>query len=185
MYTIPVYNTWFKVLVYTPNQAPDVLDAFAQWQENGASDSKSTVAMVISLDSIEVGLLYSEQASQPAAFAPFYDLTPAEVAIPGTNGTILDVVELFGSTGSTAAERHDYRSASSKVNAELYKDIYAFWLEQANSIYNKTGANQTFVLQPVPISLVDFGNSRGGNALGLPRENMQCKSVQSNSPALM
>ncbi|EED12004.1 6-hydroxy-D-nicotine oxidase, putative [Talaromyces stipitatus ATCC 10500] len=175
LYTIPVYNLWFEVLYYTPDQVPDVLDAFAEWQTNGASvDNKSTVAMVISLDSVVVGLLYSQPtATQPAAFAPFYDLNPAEVALAGSNGTITELMELFGETGSTAAERHDYRSASSKVDAELYKEIYAFWVEQATSVYNQTGANQTFVLQPIPGSLIDAGNARGGNPLGLPYENMQ------------
>lgn len=181
LYTIPVYNLWFEVLYFTPDQVPDVLDAFAEWQTNGSSvDNKSTVAMVISLDSVVVGLLYSQPtATRPAAFAPFYDLNPAEVALPGSNGTITEVMELFGETGSTAAERHDYRSASSKVDAELYKEVYAFWAEQATSVHNQTGANQTFVLQPIPGSLVEAGNTRGGNPLGLPSENMQCKSVQS------
>lgn len=83
----------------------------------------------------------------------------------------------FGETGSAAAERHDYRSASSKVDAELYKEAYAFWVEKATSVHNQTGANQTFVLQPIPGSLVDAGNARGGNPLGPPHENMQSSRV--------
>lgn len=82
---------------YIQDQVPDVLDAFAEWQTSGASvDNKSTVAMVISLDSVVVGLLYSQPtATQPAAFAPFHDLNPAEVAVAGSNGTITELMELW------------------------------------------------------------------------------------------
>lgn len=33
----------------------------------------------------------------------------------------------------------------------------------------------TFTLQPIPANLVDQGNAKGGNPLGLPRINHQCK----------
>ena len=36
----------------------------------------------------------------------------------------------------------------------------------------------TFVLQPVPKNLVDQGVAKGGNPLGLPRENHQCRFIQ-------
>ncbi len=38
-----------------------------------------------------------------------------------------------------------------------------------------TGANMSFVLQPVPRSLVQQGIAHGGNALGLPLHDHQCK----------
>lgn len=83
--------------------------------------------MVISLDSVVPGLLYSQPtATQPAAFALFNDLNPAEAALVGPNCATTELMEVFGETGSTAAERHDYRLASSKIDAELYKKVYAF-----------------------------------------------------------
>jgi FAD/FMN-containing dehydrogenase len=182
LYTIPVYNIWYEVFAYSPNQVPDVLDAFADWQKNGASDVKSTVAMVISLDTVTVGLLYSEPISQaPAAFSSFYNIKPAQSLLPGVNGTVTTLMTMFGNSDSTAIERHDYRSASSQVDKELYKEIYAFWADQATKVRKQTGANQTFVLQPVSTSLIDASNARGGNPLGLPREDMQCKPAQQES----
>lgn len=70
---------------------------------------------------------------------------------------------------------HDYRSAASKIDAQLYKDVYDFWLEQATAVNAATGANQTFALQPVPRKLVEAGEARGGNPMGVPKENHQCK----------
>lgn len=105
LYTIPVFDIWYEVLVYSLDQVDDVFDALAKWQNDGASDVKSTVATVISLTGITVGLLYSEEANNPAAFAPFYNLTPLAVAVGPVNGTVTSLTQILGNTGSTVSER--------------------------------------------------------------------------------
>lgn len=174
LYTIPVQGIWYQVGMYTTDQVPAILDAFAEWQEKGgASDVKSTVALIVGLETTTLGLIYSEHADKPAAFAPFYDIPPATLAVPPTNGTVLSITQILGSTFSNAPMRHDYCGAASKIDAQLYKDVYTFWREQAVAVHESTGANMTFVLQPVPANLVDQGVAKGGNPLGLPRLNHQ------------
>ncbi|KAI4122337.1 MAG: hypothetical protein LQ338_005876 [Usnochroma carphineum] len=129
---------------------PTILDAFAQWQEKGASDLKSTVALIIGLETTTVGLIYSEPAEKPAAFAPFYGIPSAAVAVPATNGTVLSLTQILGTTFSNEPLR-------SKIDAQLYKDVYTFWREQASTVHDATGANMTFTLQPIPENLVDQG----------------------------
>jgi hypothetical protein len=60
--------------------------------------------------------------------------------------------------------RHDYRALTTKVDAELYK-------------HNATGANSTFVFQPVPKSVAEAGKAKGGNAMNIPAENQMCKQL--------
>ena len=98
-------SVWYQVLVYTTEQVPAIIDAFAQWQENGASDLKSTVALVIGLETTTVGLIYSAPADKPAAFAPFYNLSPAVVAVPPTNGTVKTLTNILGATFSNLPAR--------------------------------------------------------------------------------
>jgi hypothetical protein len=74
--TVLVYKIWGQLMIYAPDQAGAVLDAFTGWQLNGASDFKSTVAIDISLTSVVIGLVYSEPADNPSAFAPYYNLEP-------------------------------------------------------------------------------------------------------------
>ena len=105
LYTIPVKNIWYQVAIYTPDQAPAILDAFAEWQEKGASDVKSTVALIIALETVTVGLIYSTPAEKPAAFAPFYDIPAATVAVPPTNGTVLSLTQILGTTFSNTPMR--------------------------------------------------------------------------------
>jgi hypothetical protein len=71
--------------------------------------------------------------------------------------------------------RHDYRGASSKIDADLYKSVYSVWKDEATAAHATTGANMTFVLQHIPKNVVDRGNANGGNTLGLEPISQQCK----------
>lgn len=92
--------------IYSTDQAPDVLSAFDQWQLDGASDIKSSVSLIISVDVVTVGLLYTEPSiDPPAAFAPFYGLKPLQVPVPARNATFAFVAELVASSFSTTTAR--------------------------------------------------------------------------------
>ena len=172
--TAPVRNIWFNCTLYPNSQVPAIFDAMVEWQNNyAASDTLGTVALIIGLETTEIGLLYAEPTYMPASFAPFYNLAEGTVAIPPTNGTLSQVTTILGESGATPVERHDYRAASSKIDAQLYTDVYNVWQPQASAVYNSTGANQTFVIQPWPSTLAAAGNAAGGNPLNLPAESFQ------------
>jgi len=57
----------------------------------------------------------------------------------------------------------------------LYKEVYGFWREKALAVRAATGANQTFTLQPVLANIAKVGAANGGNPLGLPPIDHQCK----------
>ncbi|KAI1836200.1 CAZyme family AA7 [Penicillium roqueforti] len=166
--TVPVYEVWAEMRYYSTDQAPAVLDAFTEWQLNGASDVKSVVAIDISLTSIVIGLVYSEPAVKPSAFAPFYDLEPLSIPVPGMNTTFVVIDELLASAFPTAKARHDYRGCSTRINANLTRDVYDYWVEKAQAAYQATGVNQTFALQYVGENLIQKGIENGGNALNIP-----------------
>ncbi|KAF2657849.1 FAD-binding domain-containing protein [Lophiostoma macrostomum CBS 122681] len=162
LYTIPVRDIWYQVTIHSNDQVSVILDAFVEWQQNGAKDSQSTVALIIGVETITLGLFYATQTPSLEVFAPFKGISSVSVAVPATNGTVLELTKILSAT-----------SMSSRIDAQLYKDVHAFWREQAIAINNATGANMTFVLQPIPKSLVDAGHGKGGNALGLPSEDHQ------------
>ncbi|KAH7322477.1 hypothetical protein B0I35DRAFT_449921 [Stachybotrys elegans] len=166
--TIEEDQIWGQINIYTPDQALEVLDAFGEWQSNGASDSNSNIALSIGLDAITVGLIYAKPTIQPAVFSPFYNLTPLASVVPPSNLTHAQISQIMGAAIPNSAGRHDYRAFSSRVNTELTKKMYSFWLERALAVRASTGAVQTFSLQHVGESLREYGEARGGNALGLP-----------------
>lgn len=105
LYTVPVKEVWSQLSIYSLNQAYVLLDAFVQWQNEGAADLKSTVALTFGLDTVTLGLLYSEPTEQPEPFAPFYDIEPLMVPVPANNGTITTITTILGSTLSSEPAR--------------------------------------------------------------------------------
>lgn len=105
LYTVPVRDIWYEVLVVSPGDAHAVLDAFARWQATAASsDTKGTVGLAIGLQFITLGFVYSEPAAgRPAAFSAFDGITPLAVAVPPTNGTVARLSAILGSSADTYA----------------------------------------------------------------------------------
>ncbi|KAG8159634.1 hypothetical protein KVR01_010271 [Diaporthe batatas] len=171
LYTVPLNKIWYEVLVVSNEDAHAVLDAFVTWQNTSASsDTKGTVGLVMALQYITLGFVYSEPSEKrPATFSAFDAIKPLSVAVPPTNGTVSSLGAILGAMN--APGRHDYRAASTRIDAQLYKDVYDFWLVKAREVNKATGANQTFAVQPAPIGLAEAGNARGGNAMGIPTQD--------------
>ncbi|PFH57059.1 hypothetical protein XA68_15576 [Ophiocordyceps unilateralis] len=173
--TIPIDKIWYEVLALAKDQALDALDALAKWQlQEGSLDTKGNIVFSVSLDAVLLAFIYTEpQVSRPKCFAPFYNLSPARTIVPATNGTFSSLYIIADSTLPKQVMRHDYRGASSLVDAQLYKDVYKFWEAKASTVFNNTGARQTFVMQHVPAFMADYGVVRTGNPLGIPRRTHQ------------
>jgi len=93
------------VTIYTTEQASAIFAAFVEWQENGASDPKGTVGLIVRLENITILLIYSEPAENtPMAFSPFQNISAMTVAIP-MNGTLLSLSQLLGTTFSLEPQR--------------------------------------------------------------------------------
>jgi hypothetical protein len=173
LYTASKKEVWYESIVYATSEAYNVLDAFASWQQS--KDPRASIILVFTLSAVVVGLVYPEPVQRPPVFSPFYNVPAIANPIPPTNGSVLDLINVTGGGASLEPARHDYHTASSKVDAGLYKQVYDFWVEQLTPVQEATGANMTFVLQHIPKSLVDIGNARGGNPIGLQPTDQQCK----------
>ncbi|CAG8979684.1 hypothetical protein HYALB_00003915 [Hymenoscyphus albidus] len=173
LYTAPVKNIWYTARVHLASDVPALLAAFVQYQNEGALDEKTSVLFQIGLDTVTVGLVYSENARQPAAFDPFFRIAPLVLFVPPTNGTVVSFTDVLGAVFGDADQPHDYRGASSLVDLALYTEVETFWRTQASAVRAATGANMTFTMQHMPQSVVTKGTARGGNALGMVNKPQQ------------
>lgn len=113
LYTIPLNEIWYEIVTYPVDQAPQVLEALAQWQlDCGSSDFKSNIVFEITLDYVLVGLLYagSSASGYPDCFAPFYNLTSFTVTIPSTIGTFSSLKGIAESTVANGLLRYEQPS---------------------------------------------------------------------------
>ncbi|KAK8026555.1 FAD linked oxidase-like protein [Apiospora marii] len=171
VYAIPARKIWYEMRVYSVDDLAAVLDAHVLWQNSGASDTKSTASLIMTPDAITVVLQYSAPVEKPEAFAPFYNLEPLQIAVPSTIGTFQSLATILASVSPSQPMRHDYRATSSRIDARLYEDVYRFWRTRALAAREATGANQTFVIQPVVPNVATQGLAKGGNSMGIPAEN--------------
>ncbi|KAK8041594.1 hypothetical protein PG994_014601 [Apiospora phragmitis] len=188
LYTVPTSNIWLRLTAHALDQANDIFDVFAEWQKGGgASDSRATVITGITLDSIVLGLAYDQEegelsatAPPPAAsFAPPSSLPCLQTLADGVETSLVALMDQMGAatTGAASARRHDYRAASSRVDAQLYKDVYAFWCPHALAAREATGAKQTFVLQPIPKGVARQGAAKGEIVWGSLRRTINVRAV--------
>lgn len=89
LYTVPIQKIWYTARVHLASDVPALLAAFAQYQAEGALDAKTSVILQLGLDTCIVGLVYSEEAVQPAAFDPFFAVNPIAFFVPAQNGTVV------------------------------------------------------------------------------------------------
>ncbi|KAK4235969.1 bifunctional solanapyrone synthase [Achaetomium macrosporum] len=172
--TIPIHTVYAEIQTYAAAESAAVLRALAAWQlGTGASDVRATVVAISSLSGTTVGFIYSQPvATRPGAFAAFANIPVLATVLPPTNLSALALVEAAAGLANLAPQRHDYRAATTHVHADLYVDMFNFWAERAAAVHRKTGANQTFVLQPLTPNLVQQGIDKGGNPLGLRPSNL-------------
>lgn len=105
LYTVPIRNIWYQLGIYSSQQSPALIEAFAKWQNDGASDTRGTVGFVIGLDTTVVGLFWSEPAVKPEPFAPFYDIPQLEPAQKPTNGTLVELTNQLAFVGGVGSAR--------------------------------------------------------------------------------
>lgn len=105
--TIPVGEVWYQLNVYSTDQAPDLLEAVADWQANaGSSDPDGNIGLIVGLEYITLALIYGKpQDSLPETFNVFKELVPLQVALPATNGTFQQLNAIADSLASSTAER--------------------------------------------------------------------------------
>ncbi|TEY25961.1 hypothetical protein BOTCAL_1250g00010 [Botryotinia calthae] len=155
---------------YSLTVLPSVLAAFTEWQKNGAqTDPKTSVLNNILSTGCSLGLVYSEPATYPDAFAPLAAIPNGIIRIPATNATVTLLSTILGGAFSTASARHVYRSAASLIDETLYNETSSYYFDTINSHQAKgVKVNMTFTLQTIPPSLVAASESRGGNPMGFP-----------------
>jgi len=99
LHTVPAHGIWHTVSVYSSNDAHVCIEAFAEWQRKCSSDLKSTIGMIIGLESVTIVLLYSSTTVPSDVFSPFDSLpAPLVVAVPPTNGTVNSLTQISAST---------------------------------------------------------------------------------------
>ncbi|KAK7952974.1 6-hydroxy-D-nicotine oxidase [Apiospora saccharicola] len=119
---------------------------------------------------VAVGLLYANSPAEiPAVFKPFLDLKSlVNAVVPWTEGTVKSLVESIQFNAPSA--RRTQSMTTTKVSLDLYIESHELYLEAI-----KTSAAELFyTIQPVACSVMQEGEDRGGNIMGIEKVAQDC-----------
>ncbi|KAI0554740.1 FAD-binding domain-containing protein [Xylaria curta] len=166
--THPRINAQFTVNAYNASDYINILKATSRLQEAMEKDNKIGFFLNVVSGFMVAGLLYAEHSSVPPnAFDDFFKLQSLIApVVPTTNGTVLDLVPILDSVGTTDLPvRRALNAVSTKVDYELYLKVH----ERYNKLLGNghgTG-NISYTIQAIPSSVVNAGKRHGSNILGL------------------
>lgn len=158
--------------VFPLNQSSAILEALYEYQQTKNKDLYANLIINILPvnDAIYLTLVYLKPVANPAAFAPFYRLTPS-MDLTG----FYTLHELMIGFASVSLSRWTWYDNSYKPNKSLYQDIASAMTAANDSDISNVAsfANGTLVasFQPIDKNVALAGKKRGGNALGLEAQN--------------
>ncbi|KAG6995617.1 DNA-directed RNA polymerase III subunit rpc5 [Physcia stellaris] len=174
LHTEPYGQAWFELNVYEASRMPQLLAALVDYQKIAESDSKAGLIFSPTSNLTTVGLLYAAPVVRPGLFEKFYSIPAYQTLVSSNIGTEQELSVGFSSPASKPT-RFDIVAASTKVDLELYQEIYAAFQRISSNMTEVTDGDATMQisLQPVTTHAVLRGRSLGGNALNLSAEPQQ------------
>ena len=99
--TNQLLNISYTVQQYNLSQAPDLLEAYANYLTDENSDVKSSIQLEFTNKFALAFYGYGEFAAKPAVFESFRRIPPAQTLIPSKNGSVLTLLADTGGDGSS------------------------------------------------------------------------------------
>ncbi|KAI1131073.1 putative FAD-binding oxidoreductase [Nemania abortiva] len=171
--TYPIYQTWGGIQVYTPDQTSVLLQALYEYQTQPNKDpyANMIINLVPTNGSLLLTFVYLKPVERPAAFAPFYALTPVF-----EQTGIMTLHELMGLFPPTILPRWAWYTHSFEPNSALYQELANLYLTAPEfaTIGSVQAGTLLAAVQPISSSAVIAGrksNGGTGNALGLQAVN--------------
>jgi FAD/FMN-containing dehydrogenase len=171
--TYPIYHCWGGVMVFTPDQTPNVFQALHQYQTTPDKDlyANLIVNLIPTNNTDLLTLIYLKPVEHPAAYAPLYALTP--VFQDTGFRTLHQIMALFP---PAVLPRWTWYVKGFTPDPSLYTELATIF-SSAPEIADMgalQGGTLVAAVQPISANAVLAGrasNAGTGNALGLQAVN--------------
>ncbi|OTB15926.1 hypothetical protein K445DRAFT_317555 [Daldinia sp. EC12] len=179
--TYPIQQVWGGIRGYTLSDVPELLNAAFKYQTAPNKDPYANFMLqgfpINESFGVVLSLVYLKPESNPIAFDPFYHLN-----------TTFDTTKVSSFTEFLSSQaqaelppRIDWFTTTLTPNKDLYDQIGTIVTtsKALDKIKSATAGSTSFSIQPISSSLVEAGNAKGGNALGLSAVNQTWFKVDS------
>ena len=150
---------------------PDLLQAYYEYQTTPDKDlyANLVINLVPTQATVMLTLIYLKPVERPAAYAPFYKLSP----VADQTG-FATLHELMGAFPTPEIPRWTWYTSSFKPDSDLLSEISALLVTapEKDSIAALRSGTLVATMQPISQNVILAGQERGGgNALGLRSVN--------------
>ncbi|KAK3935416.1 hypothetical protein QBC46DRAFT_462088 [Diplogelasinospora grovesii] len=168
--TYPIKQVWGGLQSFTLDQIPQILDALQEYQNTPKKDLHANLVLNLGLtNATTVGILltlvYLQPVERPAAFAPFYKLTPV------FDGTQLQTLhQLMSGFPTPPLPRWTWYTNSFQPTSDMMSQLSTLLstAPEVNQLEALQGMTLVATFQPIDKNVAISGQARaGGNALGL------------------
>ncbi|KAK6958328.1 hypothetical protein Daesc_001127 [Daldinia eschscholtzii] len=179
--TYPIQQVWGGIRGYTLGDVPELLTAAFQYQTAPNKDPYANFMLqgfpINESFGVILSLVYLKPEPNPIAFDPFYHIN-----------TTFDTTKISSFTEFLSSQaqaelppRIDWFTTTLTPNKDLYDKIGSIVTtsKALDKIRSATAGSTSFSIQPISSSLVEAGNAKGGNALGLRAVNQTWFKVDS------
>lgn len=180
---VPSTDLWFEARTYNSNQTAELFQALVKYQAASENDINANLVFSIGNEATLVGFVYAKPIKRPAVYSSFYEIPFNMSFINSTIGSPQALVKAFSSVGGTVVARYNTCSASMKPDLGSYEQSYAKWLAISAKAAKDFGAIMTYGVQPFTSTAAKYGDTRGGNALGLEKVGQSCTFRFVSSPS--
>jgi hypothetical protein len=164
--TYPIKDCWGGMLVFGTDQLPDVLQAYNEYQHTPDKDLHANIVLNVAVTnaSVLVTLVYLQPVERPAAYAPFYKLTPA-ADLTG----FYTLHEIMGMFPLPDLQRKMWYTSSFEPSPSMFAGLAEIFktAPEVPRLAELTAGTMILTLQPIHPNVVRQGQAKGGNALGL------------------
>ncbi|GAB1316436.1 hypothetical protein MFIFM68171_06646 [Madurella fahalii] len=164
--TYPIKNCWGGMQVFRPDQLPDVLQAFNEYQHTPDKDLHANLVLNVGVNNATVllTLIYLQPVERPVAYAPFFKLTP----VADLTG-FYTLHEIMGMFPLPNVQRKMWYTSSFEPSPSMFTGLADIFetAPEVSQLAALTAGTMILTLQPVHPNVVLQGQAKGGNALGL------------------
>ncbi|KAI1657067.1 FAD-binding domain-containing protein [Daldinia decipiens] len=179
--TYPVQQVWGGIRGYTLADVPELLTAAFKYQTAPNKDPYANLMLqgfpINESFGVVLSLIYLKPEPNPIAFEPFYHINTTFDTTAISSFTEF----LSGQAQAQLPPRIDWFTTTLTPNKELYDKIGSIVTtsKALDKIRSATAGSTSFSIQPISSSVIEAGNAKGGNALGLTAVNQTWFKVDS------
>ncbi|KAM3072130.1 hypothetical protein ACMFMG_008590 [Clarireedia jacksonii] len=159
---------WGGSRFYTPDVNISLIEAYSKFIDDAPSDDDASLYIASGYVPLLGGyvLVSGPAYTKPIANASIFNALNAIPSLGDTTG-VGTMANFSVALNQTAFLREAWKTVTFKNDANLFKGVWAIFIEETKNILDVPGISPFMALQPLSLNIIEQMAKNGGNVLGL------------------